>query len=245
MVSFSTAAEAINRLVLWGSTDQTSDLLFWKNSTAVVNNEIPGCVENFYFPQVSSQPVWTRRPLLSDVELVLLRLFGDRILRSDVSQLWAVHLSFISSPRHKPDILTHATFCASLCILGVLNCVIWFAALTCLAHGFLYFTRPGGEVQLALPQPDVTSQSLLFLPLNFWESVSVNRFRLAAVRLTPQVSAFSSECQVLTSSLVFVVETAVGKYVCLSQWFLVYMQEKSVFLCMLEGSMRDNNILWT
>lgn len=57
-----------------------------------------------------------------------------------------------------------------------------------------FFTSHDWEAkrELALPQPDVTSQSSLFLPLNFWESESVNRFRLAAVRLTPQVAVFSS-----------------------------------------------------
>ena len=43
-------------------------------------------------PQVPPQHVRTRRPLLADVELLLLRLLRIRIFRSYLSQLWALIL---------------------------------------------------------------------------------------------------------------------------------------------------------
>lgn len=167
--------------------------------TRLVNRE-NNCLKTlFYFSQMPSQPVWTRRPLLSDMELVLLRLFRNRVLRSDLSQLWAAHLTFIPSPGFTPAI---APLCTSLNILGLLSCVIWFSTHTCLAHGFLHFTRLGGKARTCPASTwrdlAVVASILAFRFLRI--GISVNSFRLAAFRLTRHVAVFPHRCHFLTSS---------------------------------------------
>lgn len=164
---------------------------------------------------MSSQPVWTWRPLLSDVELVLLRLFGNRVLRSDLSQLWAAHLTFIPSPSFTPAItpllhLLKYSRSTELCHL----------IRHTQAHGFLRFTRLGGK---ARTHPASTWRDLAvvasILAFRFLRiGISVNSFQTCCLQTYSTCSSFSSRVSFLdilpTSSLIFVVEMAVRKNMC-------------------------------
>lgn len=204
------------------------------------------------------QPVRTRRPLLSDMEHLHLRLFGNRILRSDLSQLWAVHLTFISPPSLKPAI----TPSAPPHIFEVYWAVSFDSARTpVMLRAFLHFVQQRGK-EKNLPLFDLTwphnhrcysrfqiSEKLFFF-FSFFFTPSLNSLSLAGFRLTLHVEVFPYGCHFLTSSQhpqIFIVETAVGNSVWNSPapdyWFLVYMQA-TLFYLHVGGYMTDKSICW-
>ena len=208
---------------------------------------------------MSPQPLWTWRPLLSDMEHLHLRLFGNRILWSDLSQLWAVHLTFISPPSLKPTI----TPSAPPHIFEVYWAVSFDSAHTpVMLRAFLHFVQQRGKEETCPSSTwhDLTIiaailafgflRNCFFFFCFFFFTPSLNSLRLAGFRLTLHVKVFPYGCHFLTSSQhpqIFIVETAVGNSVWNSPapdyWFLVYMQAM-LFYLHVGGYMTDRSICW-
>ena len=146
-------------------------------TTRVTKNENNQTLKPYFFMdlQVPPEPVWTRRPLLSDVELLRLRLLGNRILGSDLSQLWAVRLKFISPPCLKLAI----TASVPPHLFEVYWAVSFDSAHTSfpVSLGASLCALRGEAKKLVPLQHDMTLQSSLLFPLsNVFLQIFLNSF---------------------------------------------------------------------